>query len=295
MKQKLWTSLKSVLGFDDASLVMPASFDTRIADQNQQFHDFCHKVVERVMELKGSPAAMAASTLILKNSELHRQKGITIRSAQSILDHGIDPGFTFATVFLTNPFLVKKHKINVRRYLVAVCTGGRLRAYVHDDGKSIYTKVPYQEPWNIAMSPDQRWDDLSLGSEVMQNRLDEMITTGYVDDSMYDDKPLSVRDFLQYLRDRNIDTSLLQKSMFIRLALSVYVSVADEGFDLCAMHKDELNPPNTNLPFHLTAQPVPECLQQSIRFQHFGCDFHIDESLTGANAKLFECNKVNTS
>lgn len=29
-----------------------------------------------------------------------------------------------------------------------------------------------------------------------------------------------------------------------------------------------------------------------MRFQHFGCDFHIDKHATGREAKLFECNKV---
>jgi hypothetical protein len=29
----------------------------------------------------------------------------------------------------------------------------------------------------------------------------------------------------------------------------------------------------------------------SVRFQHFGCDFHIDAELTGYDSRLFECNK----
>jgi len=40
----------------------------------------------------------------------------------------------------------------MRRYLVAVCTRtasgeSHLRGYVHDDGKNIYTKYKYRDPW----------------------------------------------------------------------------------------------------------------------------------------------------
>ena len=36
---------------------------------------------------------------------------------------------------------------------------------------------------------------------------------------------------------------------------------------------------------------VPPCIESSIRYMHFGSDFHIDESLTGFESRLFECNK----
>jgi len=41
----------------------------------------------------------------------------------------------------------------------------------------------------------------------------------------------------------------------------------------------------------LRGYTVPACIESSIRFMHFGCDFHIDSPLTGYESRLFECNK----
>jgi hypothetical protein len=70
--------------------------------------------------------------------------------------------------------------------------------------------------------------------------------------------------------------------MWARLALALHASKFDAPFDLC-----ELNPAKLQIP-----HKIPTCLHDSVRFQHFGCDFHIDEDLTGAESRLFECNKV---
>jgi hypothetical protein len=69
------------------------------------------------------------------------------------------------------------------------------------------------------------------------------------------------------------------QSMWSRLALSIHAAMIN-GASLCETdttltHTDEL----------------PPCLQHAIRFQHMGCDFHVDSSLTGGGSRLFECNK----
>ena len=74
----------------------------------------------------------------------------------------------------------------MRRYMVAVCTGGRLRGYVHDDGKNIYTKNPYIEPWAVKAGRGQ--DSRATELELLRGRLDDLITTGYVPPTHYDDK-----------------------------------------------------------------------------------------------------------
>ena len=94
--------------------------------------------------------------------------------------------FTFATQFLPRPYLVKGYKLNMRRYMVAVCTGGRLRGYVHDDGKNIYTKNPYVEPWAVKAGKGQ--DSRATELDLLKGRLDDLITTGYVPPTHYDDK-----------------------------------------------------------------------------------------------------------
>ena len=51
--------------------------------------------------------------------------------------------------------------------------------------------------------------------------------------------------------------------------------------DLCDVNDQKIAP----------APPIPSCLKSSIRIQHFGCDFHVDEDLSGYETRLFECNK----
>ncbi len=157
--------------------------------------------------------------------------------------------------------------------MVAVCVGGRLRGYVHDDGKIIYTKLPYREPWL-----GEHWDaDKSL----QQLRLEELITTGYVPSNHYDDKPLSGREFFLHLQDDlHVNSSYVDLGMGTRLALVLHASIQNSATSLCDTR------PHTTF----TTQ-IPSCLEQSIRFQHFGCDFHIERNVTGAGSRLFECNK----
>lgn len=70
-----------------------------------------------------------------------------------------------------------------------------------------------------------------------------------------------------------------ERAMFARLALAVHSNMIT-GMDLCTVH-----------PAHTSVVAPPHCLEGAIRFQHFGCDFHIDADLTGAMSRLFECNK----
>ena len=123
---------------------------------------------------------------IMKDSFLHRQEGIHLTTAKSIIEkalfrdegpqdttsieindggnseeghsHLITPSsngsFTFATLFLSHPFTVFGFKINLRRYVVSVCDGSRLRVFVHDDGKNIYTPKPYRDPWDVVDDAD---------------------------------------------------------------------------------------------------------------------------------------------
>jgi hypothetical protein len=130
--------------------------------------------------------------------------------------------------------------------MVAVCTGGRLRGYVHDDGKNIFTAKPYREPWVGA--------DWEGDSNEILFRLQELITTGYVPESHYDDKPLSGLEFFDYVTNElGYDVTLLQRSMWTRLALSLHASSRDQGFNLC-----DTRPHNTR------TEPLPWCLEGTV-------------------------------
>lgn len=202
----------------------------------------------------------------------HQQHGIRVSTAEQFLQNGIHKTFNTATEFSSDPYLWNGYKLNMRRYVLAVCTGGRLRVYVHDDGKNIYAPLQYREPWE-----GDYWGN---NETEMALRLKELITTGYVPEEHYNDKPLTGMELFRYLARTGIIPTFLQTSMWSRLAMAFHASRVDGMHDLCDMDTRRTN----------TAR-VPSCLHGAIRFQHFGCDFHIDGNLSGFNSRLFECNK----
>ena len=138
LKNKLWSTLSSFYGHRVASLIMPESFHWEDWTERQRLYELCNS------------DASNRNVFIMKDPNAHRQHGIQLASAQHILsgESFIQGRYQMATKFLSDPFLVRGYKINIRRYLLAVCVRGRLRGYVHDDGKNIYTKQQYREPWN---------------------------------------------------------------------------------------------------------------------------------------------------
>lgn len=100
--------------------------------------------------------------------------------------------------------------------------------------------------------------------------------------SHYDDKPMTGTQFFNLMRDKGVDLSLLCKSMHTRLALAVHMS--NQRFSV--------NPGEDEK--HTSCAPeygTPQCLHNAIRSIHLGCDFQIDQELTGYRSRLFECNK----
>lgn len=254
-----------VFGVERASLVMPRAYWLENQNELSAFLALCRSIV--------AAGEGRQRVFIMKNAYQHQQKGISLSSAQQLIDRGVTDGFHMATEFLSHPFIVKKYKINMRRYMVAICHKGKLRGYVHDDGKNIYPKRPYREPWE-----GEEWEK---NNRAFNQRLEELITTGYVPESHYKDKPLSGLEFFEYVREElGLDPSTLQQSMWQRLALALHISVRDRKFDLCELDPKKIQTART-----------PNCLKDAVRFQHFGCDFNIDQALNGYESRLFECNK----
>ena len=275
MKGKMWESLKAVFGFDRASMVMPQSFYTIYPDSKAALLKLCKSLTPAATSIPATPITTTTGTaaaateeadhyFIVKNEALHRQQGISITSAANIVaDAGsIKDDYTFATQFLPRPYTVQGYKLNMRRYMVAVCQGGRLRGYVHDDGKNIFTKDKYVEPWEIKAEEVHKRDLAKKGHsgfsdlDLLRGRLDDLITTGYVPVEHYHDKPLSGLEFFSLVAAYGGNHTLFQQSMWTRLALTLHASRTHEDYDLCEMDEEPLR-----------ARPVPRCLRSSIRFQ----------------------------
>jgi hypothetical protein len=273
MKHKIYAAMYNVYGQDIVELVMPVNFNFIDNPSGiQKFLRFCDQLIAEGKAEK--------QFIILKDVLQHRQHGIDLTSAAKFkkdFEKGrVDIGNSVANMFLANPYMINGYKLNMRRYMLLVCTGGRLRGYVHDDGKNIFTKLPYREPWE-----GEFWGE---DKAKLRRRLDELITTGYVPANHFDDNnlPLTGLEFAQYVKEISngtISTDYLVTSMWARLALAIHAGRTDGDSDLCDVRS------------HTLRTSVPSCMHGAVRFQHFGCDFHIDAALTGYESRLFECNK----
>jgi hypothetical protein len=126
LKNKLWSTLLHYYGSAVAGLIMPPSYHWESAEERMELYALCSDIV--------AADGNKRHVFIMKDPNAHRQQGIQLGSAAQILQgKTFGPGlFTMATRFLPEPFLVRGYKINIRRYMVAVCIRGRLRGYVHD-------------------------------------------------------------------------------------------------------------------------------------------------------------------
>ena len=266
LKNKMWNAVIHIYGREDGSLIMPESFLLRKPIEFRLFKALCQRIQ--------AAGRSRHNVFIMKDVMQHRQMGITLKTADEILAGKNKRGFSMATLFLPDPFLVKGYKINIRRYFLLACTGGRLRGYVHDDGKNIYSRLPYVHPWE-----GEYWEGKP---KVLKRRLEELITSGYVPSEFFDDKPLSGLEFFDYVKalgDDNYNITLFERSMWARLSLVTHAAQM-AGESLCSVDPEGLRSPGP-----------PSCLHEAVRFQHLGCDFHVDSTLTGATSRIFECNK----
>ena len=113
---------------------------------------------------------------ILK-SNVQKQKGCLItNNLEYIVQHYTD--YVVVQEVLQNPYTVNGHKINLRQYLLIVVKEKSFNAYLFDDGFIYYTPEKFKH--NSLLHKHN-------------------ITTGYIDRSIYDNNPLTYKDFLNTL------------------------------------------------------------------------------------------------
>lgn len=168
-KMALWELLKEYYG-DKANMYMPESF---LLDKPDDLTRFSHYFKER---LQINPKQM----YVLKNYE-QRQEGLKITRDYNEIINGIKKGWFLVQEYKYDPYLISKHKINFRYYLLIVCKNNTIEGYLHKDGFLYYTPEYYDE------------NDMTFNKH---------ITTGYIDRSIYDKNPLTLEDFRNHLGEK---------------------------------------------------------------------------------------------
>lgn len=165
-KLALWQLLKEYYG-SSASTYMPTTF---LLEDKKDLAAFPAHYDENK---KQRPDQM----YVLKNYA-QRQEGIKLSRDKNEILNGLKDGWYLAQDYVYDPYLISKHKINFRYYMLVVCSNNKIEGYIHKDGFLYYTPEFYDE------------NDMSFHKH---------ITTGYIDRKIYDTNPLTLNDFRSHL------------------------------------------------------------------------------------------------
>ncbi len=226
-KVAIWSLIKNEFGHK-ANEIMPETFILSDRLDNERFKKYYqHK-----------KSINPRHKFIVKNFK-QRQKGLKLLNNLSEINDSIRKDYKVIQDYLENPYTINGHKINLRYYLLITCYQSRINGYIFNDGFLYYTPKVFEK-----FSTDE----------------DRNITTGYIDRKIYEENPLTIKDFEEYLgdsRSKEFNNEINKKFSLIMKALSKKI---------CS---------NRNLDKHF-------------KFQVFGADIAPDEDL---KVTLMEINK----
>ena len=178
---------------------------------------------------------------ILKKN-IQRQAGLKISNNIDEInsDLGIFTKYRVIQELLQDPFILNKRKINLRVYLLIICDRDKITAYIHKGGFMYYTPKHFKKH--------------TLDRECH-------ITSGYVPRRVYQENPLTLVDFKNWLIKNGYNSVFLFNNIE-KLFKTVMEAISGS---ICS-----------------------GVLNNNVKFQLFGADVAPDENL---KCKLIEINK----
>ena len=226
-KVALWRLIKKEYG-RYAHYIMPETFVLSSKEDKQNFKKFYDKKKAENKDCK----------FILKNYK-QRQEGLRLSNDLKEIFNSVGEGFKLVQDFLENPYLISGRKVNLRYYLLIICHKGEIQGWIYRDGFVYYTPEKF-----------------------VKNSMDfkRTITTGYIDRKVYEENPLTIKDFRKHLGEEKankFDQEVRTKMKATMRSLSR---------EICSEKK----------------------LRHHLKFQIFGADIAPDENL---KCTLMEINK----
>ncbi|RKO94513.1 tubulin-tyrosine ligase family-domain-containing protein [Blyttiomyces helicus] len=182
-KDRLWSIMSKQHGRDIASLYMPEGWLTYDPIQMKAFQQH---------------AKDNAGQMYIMKKNIQRQEGLKIFSNPNEAINASNEGYVIIQKIVGDPYIIGDRKINLRVYILIKCYNGKKELYVFDDGFIYYSKAAY----TTGRSPD------------------EIITTGYIDRSVYKENPLTTQDFLKYIDSKHGQGSSSRFTLLRNKALS---------------------------------------------------------------------------
>jgi len=238
-KEWLWLNVLKHHGYNKAITLMPVSYVLYYNDDLKKFEKEHH-----------------ISKLYIMKKNIQRQEGLKIsKDKKEILD-GIKNNYTVVQELLQDPYIIDGRKTNMRFYLLLICKGNDMDAYVYNDGFMYYTRVPF-----VKGSTD----------------FDVNVTTGYIDRSVYDKNPLTHQDLRKYLDDPNRKLSTEEiniRTQGLKVSQVCFSRIFHLLREVCMSFIGNIN--------------RVKKLQNNVVFQLFGIDVAVNDQL---QPMIIEVNK----
>jgi hypothetical protein len=221
-KDMLWINMVKKYGINKSTTFMPMSYITYNQDDMKRF--------EKEFDVY--------KIYILKKN-IQRQEGLKITNNYD--DIISEKEYCIIQELLQDPYLINGRKINMRFYILVICENNKINTYVYNDGFMYYTKKHF-----------------------VNNTLDfdTNVTTGYIDRNVYNENPLTHKDFKKYLINKKIDDNIVFNRIYV-LINKIFDSV---NFKICKNFK----------------------FSNNVCFQLFGADIAINNNLI---PQIMEINK----
>lgn len=180
-KNKIWESLFICYGRKEASTLMPESYVLGNTEEVQMFMQDFNKNENNIYILK-------------KN--LQRKEGLKLtRDYDEILSAWKDD-YMVVQKYITNLFLINQRKVNLRIYLLIVLRDHKIKFYLSDIGKCIYTNKIYND------------NDLDFESNITSYNLDMTV---------YNNNPRTFEELRKYIDDNVYDRPNAGKYLFKKI------------------------------------------------------------------------------
>jgi hypothetical protein len=159
-------------------------------------------VLNNTEDMKLFEQSYSPNKIYIIKKNIQQKKGIKLTQNLYEIKNARNDNFRVVQHYITNPFLINKRKINIRLYLLITSYKGKVKAYVHKQGKIIYANKDYTN--NI-------------------HDIEANITSINLNQDIYKTNPLTYTELLVYLKKNNYNTDILHKNI-ITLMKSILIS-----------------------------------------------------------------------
>ena len=194
-KRILWKTLKEQLDIENAEKIMPKTY---IIKNNDDIINF--KLNYRNNE----------DIYILK-SNLQRKRGLYLTSNYEDIMNKINTNnFKVIQEYMKDVYCIKKHKLNIRLYVVIICYEYESYWFLYKEGKCIYTNKPY--------------DKVSSNNKFNLQDKEQHFTSYNLDTTIYKRKklPESMNDLENYLGENKYHKLIIRIKNKLSLIKKAY-------------------------------------------------------------------------